>query len=84
MKKLMQVDCDPLTKAQREVMLMLADGLRLKQIAHRLDVTQGAVKDRINRAKYKLDSRTTIQAVARYLTRYHPHPKTQPNTGEYQ
>jgi LuxR family transcriptional regulator len=61
---------EPLTNAQREMMLLLADGFRLKQIAHMLNVTQGAVKDRSNRAKCKLDSRTTIQAVARYISQY--------------
>ena len=75
---------EPLTEAQEEVVLLLADGLLLKQIAARLDVTQGAVKDRIRRAKLKLESRTTIQAVARYMTRYHPDPETQPKRGEYQ
>lgn len=75
---------EPLTKAQSEVMLMLADGLRLKQIADNLDVTQGAVKDRIRRAKDKLDSRTTVQAVTRYMTTYHHNTKNLSNKGEYQ
>ena len=79
-----QPEYEPLTEAQKEVVLLLADGLLLKQIAARLDVTQGAVKDRIRRAKHKLESRTTIQAVARYMTRYHPYPETQPKRGEYQ
>ena len=75
---------EPLTKAQSEVMLLLADGLLLKQIAHKLDVTQGAVKDRIRRARNKLDSRTTVQAVARYMTNYHHNYEQLSTKGEHQ
>ncbi len=66
-----QIECDPLTQAQSEVMLLLASGLLGKEIADTLKVSQSAVKDRINRAKDRLEARTTVQAVARYLSLLH-------------
>lgn len=79
-----QIEYDPLTQAQSEVMLLLASGLLGKEIADTLKVSQSAVKDRINRAKDRLEARTTVQAVARYLTLLHTEQTDQPNQGEFQ
>lgn len=51
-----------LTNAEIEVLKMVKDGLRLKQIAHDLGVTEGAVKQRLKNAKLKLGAQTGPQA----------------------
>lgn len=53
-----------LTKAELEALKMVKDGQRLKQIAHDLGVTEGAVKQRLKNAKTKLGARTSAQAAA--------------------
>lgn len=53
-----------LTKAELEALKMVKEGLRLKQIAHALGVTEGAVKQRLKSAKNKLKARTSAQAAA--------------------
>lgn len=53
-----------LTKAELEALGMLKSGLRLKQIAHELGVTEGAVKQRLKNAKTKLNAQTSAQAAA--------------------
>ncbi len=53
-----------LTNAELEALGMIRDGLRLKQIAHRLGVSEGAVKQRLKNAKQKLDAKTGPQAAA--------------------
>lgn len=53
----------PLTKAETDVLEMLASGLMLKQIAHQLDISQSAVKLRLTNARSKLGARTNTQAV---------------------
>jgi len=52
-----------LTAAEIEALRMVRDGLRLKQIAHELGVTEGAVKQRLKNAKIKLGAQTGPQAV---------------------
>lgn len=53
-----------LTKAELEALKMVKDGQRLKQIAHALGVTEGAVKQRLRNAKTKLGAQTSAQAAA--------------------
>jgi LuxR family transcriptional regulator, quorum-sensing system regulator SdiA len=54
-----------LTHAEIEALRMVKDGLRLKQIAHTLGVSEGAVKQRLKNAKLKLGAATGAQAAAR-------------------
>ncbi len=52
-----------LTRAELEALSMMREGLLLKEIAGRLGVTEGAIKQRIRSAKEKLNARTASQAV---------------------
>lgn len=52
-----------LTHAEIEVLEMLASGLILKQIAHRLGISESAVKLRLTNARSKLGARNNTQAV---------------------
>ncbi|QDY71142.1 helix-turn-helix transcriptional regulator [Qingshengfaniella alkalisoli] len=52
-----------LTAAEIDVLAMLASGLQLKQIAHRLAISESAVKLRLTNARSKLGARTNTQAV---------------------
>jgi len=54
-----------LTQAELEALSMVKDGLRLKQIAHELGVSEGAVKQRLRNAKIKLSAQTGAQAAAK-------------------
>lgn len=54
-----------LTAAEIEALRMVKDGKRLKQIAHELGVSEGAVKQRLKNAKLKLGAATGAQAAAR-------------------
>jgi DNA-binding CsgD family transcriptional regulator len=51
-----------LTAAEIEALQMQASGLRLKQIAGELGISESAVKARLNNAKKKLGARTLTQA----------------------
>jgi LuxR family transcriptional regulator len=51
-----------LTEAELSALRMVKDGLRLKQIAFELKVTEGAVKQRLKNAKDKLGAKTSTQA----------------------
>lgn len=51
-----------LTKAELEALKMVMDGMRLKQIAHELGVSEGAVKQRLKNVKTKLNAQTSAQA----------------------
>jgi len=53
-----------LTKAELEALRMVKSGLRLKQIAYDLGVSEGAVKQRLKNAKIKLGAQTGAQAAA--------------------
>ncbi len=56
-------DEDPgLTQAEIEALRMQAQGLRLKQIAGLLNISESAVKARLNNAKRKLGAKTLSQA----------------------
>jgi LuxR family transcriptional regulator, quorum-sensing system regulator SdiA len=54
-----------LTEAELEALRMVKEGLRLKQIAHNLGVSEGAVKQRLKNAKLKLGAATGAQAATR-------------------
>ncbi|WP_052245445.1 helix-turn-helix transcriptional regulator [Halocynthiibacter namhaensis] len=53
-----------LTKAELEVLIMIKDGLLMKQIADDLGISLGAVKQRLKNAKYKLHAKTSSHAAA--------------------
>lgn len=53
-----------LTRAELEALSMVRDGLLLKEIAVRLSVTEGAIKQRLKNAKAKLGAKTSSQAVS--------------------
>ena len=53
-----------LTNAELEALKMVKEGQRLKQIAHVLGVSEGAVKQRLKNAKTKLGAQTSAQAAA--------------------
>lgn len=51
-----------LTRAELEALSMVKNGKRLKEIAHELSVSEGAVKQRLKNAKLKLGAKTGTQA----------------------
>lgn len=53
-----------LTSAEIEALKMVQDGLLVKEIANRLGVTEGAIKQRLKGAKAKLGAKTASQAVS--------------------
>jgi len=53
-----------LTRAELEVLQMIKDGKRIKQIAHELGVSEGAIKQRLKNAKLKMGAKTGPQAAA--------------------
>lgn len=53
-----------LTKAELEALDMVRRGMRLKEIAFDLGVSEGAVKQRLKNAKLKLDAKTGPQAAS--------------------
>lgn len=53
-----------LTAAELEVLGMIKSGQRIKQIAHELGVSEGAIKQRLKNAKLKMDAKTGPQAAA--------------------
>lgn len=53
-----------LTRAELEALGMVRDGLLLKEIAARLGVSEGAIKQRLKGAKAKLGAKTSGQAVS--------------------
>lgn len=53
-----------LTAAEVEALRMQAEGMRLKQIAHALGISESAVKARLNNAKRKLGAKTQSQAAS--------------------
>lgn len=57
-----------LTRAELEALGMVRDGLLLKEIAARLGVSEGAIKQRLKGAKSKLGAKTTGQAVSAAVT----------------
>jgi len=53
-----------LTAAEIQALGMVKNGKRLKEIAHELGVSEGAVKQRLKNAKAKLEAKTSTQAAA--------------------
>lgn len=53
-----------LTRAELEVLVMVKDGLLMKQIADDLGISLGAVKQRLKNAKFKLNAKTSSHAAA--------------------
>lgn len=53
-----------LTAAEIEALKMQSEGLRLKQIAHEIGISESAVKARLNNAKRKLGAKTLSQAAS--------------------
>lgn len=53
-----------LTHAEIEALKLQSEGLRLKQIAERLGISESAVKARLNNVKRKLGARTQSQAAS--------------------
>ena len=53
-----------LTMAELEALSMVRHGQRLKEVAHHLGVSEGAVKQRLKNAKLKLGAKTGSQAAA--------------------
>ena len=51
-----------LTSAEIDALRLVKDGFRLKEVAHQLGVSEGAIKQRIKNAKSKLDASTSSQA----------------------
>lgn len=51
-----------LTDAEIQALSMVKNGKRLKEIAHDLGVSEGAVKQRLKNAKAKLEAKTSTQA----------------------
>ena len=61
----MSVPPSNITKAELEALQLVKDGLRLKEIAFQLGVSEGAIKQRLSGAKRKLGARTNTQAASR-------------------
>ncbi len=57
-------DAPTLTAAEIEALKMQSEGLRLKQIAARLGISESAVKARLNNVKRKLGAKTQSQAAS--------------------
>jgi DNA-binding CsgD family transcriptional regulator len=53
-----------LTAAETEAMTLLAQGMRMKQIADALGISESAVKARLSNAKRKLGAKTQFQAAS--------------------
>jgi DNA-binding CsgD family transcriptional regulator len=63
-------DNDPgLTPAEIEALRMQAAGMRLKQVAAELGISESAVKARLNNAKRKLGAKTLSQAASMSVAR---------------
>lgn len=56
-----------LTKREREVLRLLADGMRNEQVARELSISPLTVRTHVRRAMKKLEADTRTQAVARAL-----------------
>lgn len=56
-----------LTEAELEALRLVRDGFLAKEIANRLGVTEGAVKQRLRNARSKLGAKTGSQAVSKAI-----------------
>jgi DNA-binding NarL/FixJ family response regulator len=57
----------PLTKREREILRLIADGMRNEQVAQHLSISPLTVRSHVKKAMAKLDADTRTQAVARAL-----------------
>jgi aldose 1-epimerase/LuxR family transcriptional regulator len=55
---------ESLTRAQTEALKLLSRGMRLKEIAHVLGISESAVKARLKSAMARMDARTPVQAAS--------------------
>jgi LuxR family transcriptional regulator len=65
--KAAHLDCGnriSLTQAEREALCLQGQGLRLRQVAQNLGISESAVKGRLNNAKRKLGAKTIVQALS--------------------
>jgi len=53
---------EPLTRAQSDALRLLSQGMRLREIAHALDISESAVKARLKSAMARMHARTPAQA----------------------
>jgi LuxR family transcriptional regulator len=53
-----------LTRAELEVLRMVKSGMKLREIAERLRITEGAIKQRLKNARAKLGARNSSHAVS--------------------
>ncbi len=56
-----------LTRAEKEVLAMVKNGMLLKQMAAELGVSQGAIKQRLKNAKLKLNANNSAQAATKAM-----------------
>ena len=56
-----------LTKREREVLRLLADGMRNEQVAHELSISPLTVRSHVKNAMKKLEADTRTEAVAKAL-----------------
>ena len=61
----MSVPPSNITRAELEALRLVKDGMRLKEIAYQLGVSEGAIKQRLSGAKKKLGARTNTQAASK-------------------
>jgi LuxR family transcriptional regulator, quorum-sensing system regulator SdiA len=54
----------PLTRAQTDALRLLSRGMRLKEIAYALGISESAVKARLKSAMGRMDARTPVQAAS--------------------
>jgi len=59
----------PLSDREREILQLLAEGLHTEEVAGRISLSAGTVKNDIGRAISKLDAESRVQAVAIALRR---------------
>ncbi len=60
--------CHRLTKREQEVMVLVANGKRNRQIAERLTITEGTVEVHLHNIFQKLDCTTRTEAALLYMT----------------
>ncbi|MBD3764122.1 MAG: autoinducer binding domain-containing protein [Rhodobacterales bacterium] len=59
-----EAEAPPLTRAQTDALRLLSRGMRLKEIAHALDISESAVKLRLKGAMARMEARTPVQAAS--------------------
>jgi aldose 1-epimerase/LuxR family transcriptional regulator len=57
-------DDQALTRAQTDALRLLSRGMRLKEIANALGISESAVKARLKSAVARMDARTPVQAAS--------------------